>query len=57
MDGRADVVAKAGKRELRSAGPAADRLPRLEDQNRSSGFGKRDRGREPVRPASNNYRV
>jgi hypothetical protein len=48
MDGRADVVAKAGERELSGARPAADRLLRLEDEDRPAGLRKRDRSGEPV---------
>jgi hypothetical protein len=49
MNGRAHVVAKARKRELGGARPAADRLPRLEDEDRAPGLRERDRSREPVR--------
>jgi hypothetical protein len=52
MDGRADVVAKAGKRELGGARPAADRLLRLEDEDRPARLRKRDSSREPVGPGT-----
>jgi hypothetical protein len=52
MDGRADVVAKAGERQLGSPRPAADRLPRLEDEDRPAGLRKRDRSGEPVGPGT-----
>jgi hypothetical protein len=57
MDGRADVVAKAGKRELGGARPAADRLLRLEDEDRPAGLRKRDRSGEPVGPGTDDDRV
>jgi hypothetical protein len=57
MDRRADVVAKAGKRELRAARSAPDRLTRLEDENRPPGLGERDRGGEPVGPGPDDDRV
>jgi hypothetical protein len=50
-------MAKAGKRELGGARPAADRVPRLEDENRPSGLGERDRGGEPVGPSPDDDRV
>jgi hypothetical protein len=45
-------VAKAGKRELGGARPAADRLLRLEDEDRPARLRKRDSSREPVGPGT-----
>jgi hypothetical protein len=50
-------MAKARKREFRGARAAADRLSRLDDEDRPPGFGERDRGSEPVRPGSDDDRV
>jgi len=49
MDRRADVVAEAGQRQLRGARPAADRVPRFEDEDRASRLGEGDGGGQPVR--------
>ncbi|SRR6266516_1483253 len=57
MDRGADVVAKSGQCQLRGARPAADRLLRLDDADRASGLGERDRGGKAVRPCSNHDRV
>jgi hypothetical protein len=50
MNRGADVVAKAWKRQLRGARPAADRLLRLDDADRAPGLRERDRGSKAVRP-------
>jgi hypothetical protein len=49
VDGRADVVPKAGERQLGRARAAADAVLRLEDEDRASGLRQSDRGGEPVR--------
>jgi hypothetical protein len=53
MDRGADVVAKAGKRQLSGARPAADRLLRLDDADGASGLSEGDRGSKAVRPRPN----
>jgi hypothetical protein len=53
----ADIVLKAGERQLSGARPAADRLLRLDDAYRAPGLSQRDRGSKAVRPCSNNDRV
>jgi hypothetical protein len=50
MDGGADVVAESGKRQLRGARPAADRLLRLDYADEAPGQSERDRSSEAVRP-------
>jgi hypothetical protein len=50
MDRGADVVPESGKRQLRGARPASDRLLRLDDADGASGLRKRDRSSEAVRP-------
>jgi hypothetical protein len=50
MNRGADVVPKSWQRQLRGASPAADRLLRLEDANRTPGLSERDRGGKAVRP-------
>jgi hypothetical protein len=57
MDRGADVVPKAGKRQLSGARPAADRLLRLDDADGAPGLSESDRGSKAVRPCSNNNRV
>ena len=57
MDRGADVVAKAGKRQLRGACSAADRLVRLDDAHGTPGLSEGDRGSKAVRPCSNDDRV
>jgi hypothetical protein len=57
VDGRADVVPKAGERELGGARSAADRLLRFEDEDRPTGVRKRDRSGEPVGPGTDDDRV
>jgi hypothetical protein len=57
MDRGADVVTKAGKRQLRGARPPADRLLRLDDAYRAPRLSEGDRGSKAVRPCSNYYRV
>jgi len=52
MDRRADVVAKPGQRQLGGARSAADRVLRLQDDNRPARLGERDRGGEAVRPCA-----
>jgi hypothetical protein len=49
VDGRTDVVTEAGKRELGSAGPAADGVACLDDEDGPPGLGKGDRCGEAVR--------
>jgi hypothetical protein len=49
MNRRAGVVAEARQRQLECASAAADRVLRLEDEDRSSGLRERDGGGEPVR--------
>jgi hypothetical protein len=46
----ADVVAKPRERQLRRARPAADRLLRFDDADRTPCLGERDRGSQAVRP-------
>ena len=57
VDRGADVVAKAGKRQLSSARPAADSLLCLDDANGAPGLSECDRGSKAVRPRSNDDRV
>jgi hypothetical protein len=57
MNRGADVVAKAGERQLRGARPAADRLLRFDDADRTPCLGERDRGGEAVRPSPDYDRV
>ena len=57
MDRGADVVAKTGKRQLRRARSAADRLLRLDDTDGAPGLCKRDRSGEAVRPGADYDRV
>jgi hypothetical protein len=52
MDRGADVVAESGQRELGGARAAADRVPRLDDENGAPGLGECDRGGEAVRAAA-----
>ena len=52
MDGRAEVVAEARKRQLGRVGAAADLVPALDHVHRPPGPGELDRGREPVRAGS-----
>ena len=52
MDCGANVVPKSGKRQLRSACPAPDRLVRLDHANRSPGLSQRDRSSKAVRPCA-----
>jgi hypothetical protein len=49
MDRGADVVTEPRKRQLRGARPAADRVPRLDDEDGTSGLRECERGSEPVR--------
>ena len=42
-------MTEAGQRELRGARAPADRVARLDDEDRASGLRKRDGGGEPVR--------
>jgi hypothetical protein len=57
MDRGADVVAKAWKRKLRGARPAADRLLRLDDAYGAPRLSERDRGSKAVRPCPDDDRV
>jgi len=57
VDRGADVVTKAGQRQLRSARAAADRVLRLEDENRATGLRQRERRREAVRTRADDDRV
>ena len=57
MDRGADVVPKAGKRQLSGARPAADRLLRLDDADGAPGLSEGDRSSKAVRPRSNDDRV
>ena len=57
MDRGADVVAKAGERQLGGARPASDRVSRFEDEDRSPGLRKRDCRGEAVRPSPDDDRV
>ena len=57
VDGRADVVAEAGKRQFGGARPAADGVASLEEQDRPSRLGKSDGGGEAVRPGADDDRV
>ena len=50
VDRGADVVAKPGERQLRCARPAADRLLRFDDADRTPCLGESDRRSEAVRP-------
>jgi len=50
MDRGADVVPKAGKRQLSGARPAADRLLRLDDADGAPGLSEGDRSSKAVRP-------
>jgi hypothetical protein len=43
-------MAETGERQLGRARPAADRVTRLEDEDRTAGLGEGDRGGEAVRP-------
>src|SRR5437773_3852299 len=52
MDRGADVMSESGKRQLRSARPAADRLLRLDDADGAPGLCERDRGGKAVRPGA-----
>jgi hypothetical protein len=52
VDGGADVVAEAGKRQLGGACPAADGVARLENEDRTSRPRESDRGGKPVRPGA-----
>jgi hypothetical protein len=50
-------VPVAGKGQLRSARPAADRLLRLDDADGAPGLSERDRGGKAVRPCAYDYGV
>jgi hypothetical protein len=54
---RADVVPKAGQRQLGCARPAADRLLSLEYEDRPARLSQRDRSGETVRPSADDDRV
>jgi hypothetical protein len=49
VDSRANVVTKAGQRQLGGPRAASDRVARLDDENRASGLRERDGGGEPIR--------
>jgi hypothetical protein len=57
MNRGADVVPKSRERQLGGAGPAADRLLRLENEDRSARFRERDGSRKAVRPRTDDDRV
>src|SRR4051794_5020213 len=57
MDGRADVVAKARERQLRSPGSTADRVARLEDEDRASCLREGHRSRQAVRPGPDDHGI
>jgi hypothetical protein len=57
MDRGADVVAESGKRQLRCARTAADRLVRLDDADGAPGLSQRDRSGKAVRPRPDDDRV
>jgi hypothetical protein len=49
MDGGTDVVPEPGERQLGRTRAAANRVLRLEDEDRASRLGEGDGGGEPVR--------
>src|SRR5690606_19701807 len=57
VDRRADVVVEAGEGELLGLRPAADRLLRLDDEDRVPGTRDLDRGGEPVRSCPDDDRL
>jgi hypothetical protein len=57
MDRRADVMAEAGKRQLRRSRSAADSIGGLEDEDRASGLRESDAGSQPVRAGADDDRV
>jgi hypothetical protein len=54
---RADIVPKAGERELSRSSAAADRLLGFKDGHTAARAGNFDRGRQPIRSAANHDRV
>jgi len=57
MDGRADIMHVAGKRQLRRAGPAPRRRLGFDHQHGTLLAGNRDRRRQSVGTCANNDRV
>jgi hypothetical protein len=57
VDGRADVVPEARKRQLARACATPDGVLRFQDQDRPAGLSESDRGREAVRPRADDDRV
>jgi hypothetical protein len=57
VDRRADVVPKAGERQLGSPDASADRVVGLENENGSPRLRERDRSGEAVRPRADDDRV